>query len=198
MKSVCLKHALIVLFAVLLSGCAGRNFVRPDSQTLKNGQTSRSSVIELYGDPFAEGTEIKNEKLLNKFTYAYASVGGKPLHQDVIPARAIGFYFLNDILVGHNFISSWAEDHSDFDDSKVPFIVKGKTTRIEVIQLLGKPCGYYIYPLIKASSGEAAVYMYTETVKTMFKRKTFRKSLVITFDESGVVTDVEFNSSGVS
>ena len=50
----------------------------------------------------------------------------------------MGFYFFDEVLVGHEFLSSWAEDHTDFDEKKVSTIVKGKTTRAEVIQLLGQ------------------------------------------------------------
>jgi hypothetical protein len=40
----------------------------------------------------------------------------------------------------------------------VPQIVKRKTTREDVLKLLGKPAGYAVYPMIKALKGEAAVY----------------------------------------
>ena len=104
----------------------------------------------------------------------------------------MGLYFHNDTLVGHEFISSWADDHTDFDEAKIKEIIKGKTTRAQVVQLLGKPGGFYIFPLIKASTGEAAVYAYSEVRGFT----PYQKLLVVTFDAAGVVTEVEFTSAG--
>lgn len=184
------------LFAVsaisALFGCAGTDFVRPDSQDLKNGQTTYAQVVARMGEPRREGSVIKNDQTLKTASYGYASFGGKPRREGVTPARSIGFYFYNDTLVGHEFISSWDEDHTDFDDGKIKNIIKGKTTRAEVVRLLGKPSGYYIFPLIKASTAEAAVYAYVEVRGFT----PYTKLLVVTFDAAGIVTDVEFTSSG--
>ena len=179
-----------------LAGCAGTNFVRPGADELKNGQTTYAQLVARMGPPRNEGTALKNEKTVKSATYAYASVGGKPLRQGVTPARAMGFYFFNDTLVGHEFISSWAEDNSDFDEGRIKDIVKGKTTREQVTQLMGKPAGFYVYPMIKAQTGDAAIYAYVETSGTAFTLKFFRKVLVVTFDTAGVVADVDFSSSG--
>jgi outer membrane protein assembly factor BamE (lipoprotein component of BamABCDE complex) len=179
-----------------LSGCAGTDFVRPDLDALKNGQTTYAQVVAKMGPPQREGAEIKNEKTLKTATYAYAAVSGQPLRPGVTPARAIGFHFYNDTLVGHEFISSWLEDNSDFDENKVKDIAKGKTTRAQLAQLLGKPAGHYIYPMIKDAAGEAAVYAYVETSGSAFNLKFYRKVLVVSFGADGVVTDVDYNSSG--
>jgi len=55
--------------------------------------------------------------------------------------RAIRFEFWNDRLVGYNFLSSFNEDPSDFNATKIADIEKGKTTRAEIIQRLGPPTG---------------------------------------------------------
>jgi len=180
-----------------LAGCAGTDFVRPSVDTLKNGQTTYAQVLEKMGPPRREGTVTKNEKQLKLITYSYATTGGKGLREGVVTARSQSFYFYNDTLVGHEFGSSFAEDHSDFDDKKVADIAKGKTTRAEVTQLAGKPGGSYIHPLIKSPTGEAAVYVYFETTSDApFSVKQFRKVLIVSFDTAGVVSDVEFSSSG--
>ena len=187
---------MIAMVVLALSGCAGTDFVRPDTAFLRNGQTTYAEVLARMGAPRREGSAIKNEKTVKTISYAYASVGGKPLHDGVTAARAIGFYFYNDTLVGHEFISSWAEDNSDFDESRVQHIAKGRTTRAELTQLLGRPAGYYIHPLIKATTGEASVYVFVETSGSVFNLKVFRKSLVVTFDAAGVATELEYSSSG--
>jgi hypothetical protein len=190
--SIACRLLIICSVIAALWGCAGRDFVRPDAQGLKNGETTYAQVMATMGQPRQEGTALKNEKTVKTASYAYASLGGKPLHEGVTAARAAGLYFYNDVLVGHEFISSWAEDHTDFDETKIDRIVKGRTTRSEVLTLLGKPSGYYVYPLIKSPTGEAAVYAYLE-VRGF---KPFRKLLIVTFDAGGIVTDVEYTSAG--
>lgn len=189
-------NVIVLALVAFLSGCAGKDFVRPEADSLKNGQTAYANIIANYGTPFREGSVLKNDKTLKTLSYAYASVGGKPLEEGVTASRALGLYFYNDILVGHEFISSWAEDHTNFDETKIKDIVKGKTTRQELTQLLGRPSGYYIYPLTKAPSGEAPVFAYSATRGSAFNLKFFRKILVVTLDSSGVVSDVDFSSSG--
>jgi outer membrane protein assembly factor BamE (lipoprotein component of BamABCDE complex) len=191
-----MRSTILTAITASLFGCASTNFVRPDLESLHNGKTTYVQVTAMMGKPRHEGVVIKNDKTLTTAAYAYASNLGQPLHPNGIAVRAITFYFYNEMLVGHAFVSSWAEDHTDFDEGKLTNISKGKTTRAEVLQLLGKPSGYFIYPLIKESTGEAAAYVFSETRYAPIKYKFYRKELVVTFDTHGVVTDVEFVSSG--
>jgi hypothetical protein len=190
--STALRFLIVISTITSLYGCAGRDFVRPDAQGLKNRETTYAQVLASMGQPRQEGSVIKNEKTVKTASYAYASLGGKPLHEGVTAARAASLYFYNDTLVGHEFISSWADDHTDFDETKIDRIVKGKTTRSEVLTLLGKPSGYYVYPLIKSPTGEATVHAYLEVRGFT----PFRKLLIVTFDAGGIVTDVEYTSAG--
>jgi len=190
-----IEKIFAVIVVVVLAGCAGKDFVRPDSGALKNGQTTYNQIVQQYGKPYAEGSVLKNEKFVKTVSYAYASVGGKS-HRGGTAARAMGFYFIDDTLVGYEFVSSFAEDNTDFDEMKINQITEGKTTLDEVIRLIGKPSGYYIYPLIESNSEEAAAYVYTETKGSAFNMKMFRKMLVITYDSSRVVTKVEYTSFG--
>jgi outer membrane protein assembly factor BamE (lipoprotein component of BamABCDE complex) len=191
-----IKLCITAMLAFALLGCAGKNFVRPDSEGLKNGQTTYAQIVQKMGPPRREGTVLKNDQTLKTVSYAYASVAGQPLHVGVTAARGVAFYFYNDVLVGHEFLSSYADDNTEFDEGKIPGIIKGKTARADVVQLMGEPSGYYIYPMIKANTGEAAAYVYTEVKGGAFNLKVSRKSLIVTFDSSGVVTDVDFASSG--
>ncbi len=190
---------VLSLFAVLLalSGCAGKNFVRPEQGAFKLGVTNYAAVTQQLGQPVREGSLVKNEKNIKSITYAYASTGGEPLEEGVIPARAMVYYFLNDTLIGQEFVSSFKSDNSNFDDTKIPMIVKGKTTRAEVIQILGRPSGTCIPPIVKATSGEALGYAYSTTRGGAFSGfKFFRKALLVSFDERDQVSDLEFSSSG--
>lgn len=87
------RMLLAVALLSLLLGCAGRDFVRPDQDTLVNGKTTYSQVIEKFGPPRQEGTAIKNDKTVKTMSYGYAAMGGKPVQEDVVPARVMGFIF---------------------------------------------------------------------------------------------------------
>ncbi len=87
------------------------------------GKTTEADLRQRFGDRYAHAAG------------AASLVGG------VTPARGQGFYFWNAVLVGHEFTSSFDEDKTDFDASKVQQIKSGETTEAEVLALLGKPQG---------------------------------------------------------
>ncbi|MDR1995748.1 hypothetical protein [Azonexus sp.] len=191
-----LKVACLVAILFVLAGCAGKDFTRPASDTFKLGQTNYSQVVQKMGEPGRAGDVLQNEKPVKSITYVYASTGGEPLEDGVIPARALTYYFYSDILVGQEFLSSFKSDNSNFDSAKVESIKKGKTSRAEVIQMLGKPTASFIPPMVKTTSGEAVGYSYQTTRGGAFSGfKFFHKVLRISFDDKDIVSDVDYVTS---
>jgi hypothetical protein len=191
--------ATIVLAAafLLLGGCAGKNFVKPDSAEFKLGETTYSQVVNKLGEPRSTGELVKNGETIKTISYAYATTGGEPLQAGVIPARAMGYYFNRDVLVGKEFISSFKSDHSNFDEKKVPAIEKGKTTRSEVVRILGRPYDAFVKPMVKETSGEAIGYSYSATSGSAFTGLKFsRKVLRVAFDKDDKVLEVDYVTSG--
>jgi outer membrane protein assembly factor BamE (lipoprotein component of BamABCDE complex) len=183
--------------ALFLGGCAGKNFVKPESAEFKLGETTYSQVVNKLGEPRGTGEVVKNGETMKTINYAYATTGGEPLQAGVIPARAMGYYFNRDVLVGKEFISSFKSDNSNFDEKKVPSIEKGKTTRAEVIRLLGRPYDAFVKPMVKETSGEAIGYSYSTTSGSAFTGlKFFRKAVRIAFDKDDKVLEVDYTTSG--
>lgn len=192
-----LKYSFVVAVLLALTGCAGKNFVRPADETLRLGKTTYSNVIQQMGEPRKTGDVLKNDQNVKTATYVYAATGGESLEEGVIPARAQSYYFHNELLVGREFRSSFKSDNSNFDETKVASIAKGKTTRSEVIQLLGRPSAAFIQPMVKETSGEALGYAYQTTRGGAFSGfKFFQKMLKVSFDDKDVVLDVDYSSSG--
>jgi hypothetical protein len=190
------KSFLAVWLISGLLGCGGKDFVRPSPDDFKLGQTTYAEVIQRMGEPRRTGDALKNGKTVKAVTYVYASKGGEPLEADVIPARTLTYYFYNDTLIGEAFISSFKSDNSNFDDKQVESIKKGQTTRAEVIRLLGEPTATFIPPMIKETSGEAIGYTYQAVRGGLFSGiKSFIKVLRISFDDKGLVSDIEYTSS---
>jgi len=192
-----IKITLIMSIGILLTGCAGKDFVRPTPEAFKLGTSTYAQVTQQLGEPRREGSLLKNEKTVKSITYAYASTGGEALETGVIAARAMTYYFLNDALVGQEFGSSFKSDNTNFDDAKIGAIEKEKTTREEVVQLLGRPSATYIAPMVKMTSGNAIGYTYSSTKGGVIGGfKFFRKTLLISFNDKNQVADIEFSSSG--
>ena len=191
-----LTTCLTLGVALVVAGCAGSDFAKQSDDALVLGQTSRRDILQRLGTPYREGTVTKNGKQLKTLTYNFATTGGTPAREGVTPTRGQGFYFLDDKLAGYDFNSSWKEDQSDFNGAKVPEIKKGVSTRNEVLRLIGRPGGKYAYPLIPDQNKQADVYLYAETRGGPFNVKFYQKHLVVTYDERGVVNNVDYQEVG--
>ncbi|MCQ4273299.1 hypothetical protein NA655_19875 [Pseudomonas kuykendallii] len=188
--------SMVVLAAALLSGCAGSNFVRPAADALATGTSTKSDVVQKLGKPERTGEITKNDKKLDVATYVYAQNTGVGAYPGVIAARSLTYTFLDGVLTSQEFMSSFKEDVTDFDGDKVPMIIKGKSTRADVVSLLGKPTGEAIFPVIPQQNEKALIYSYSQTTGTVFNLKFYSKSLVVSFDPNDVVSNVEYTSSG--
>ena len=191
-----LTACLTLALAIVIAGCAGSKVSNEADDSLVLGQTTRQDVLQRLGSPYREGTTTKNGKQLKTLTYAFGATTGTPARDGIVPTRGQGFYFLNDKLAGYDFNSSWKEDQTDFNSAKVPEIKKGVSTRDDVLRLMGRPGGKYGYPLIPNQSEQADVYLYFETRGSAASMKIFQKHLVVTYDQRGVVSNVDYQEVG--
>jgi len=190
------RHVLLASILLLVAtGCAGKDFVRPQPESLTLGKTTETEIRQRLGSPYREGTQVKNGETMKTLSYAYAT-GASSLAGGVTPARGQGFYFWDGVLVGHDFTSSFDQDRTDFDVSKVRQIKKGETTEAGVVTLLGRPQGMYSHPLIPDKGDRAIVYLYHQTKGSAFNLKFYQQLLVVTFDSTGLVKDSQFTSAG--
>ncbi len=195
MARVRFARLVIVSIFLIFAGCAGRDFVRPDSQTLTLGSMTKEQLVARFGSPFQTGTVSMNGKSMEQVSYSYAS-GTASIVGGITPARSMNYYFFQDRLVGYEFLSSFPEDNTDFDETKVSRISKGKSTKDEVIRLINKPHGYYSYPLTDRSDLNALAYAYVRVKGTAFNLSLYNKTLVVTYGTNGIVTDVKLSTSG--
>ncbi|WOX05743.1 outer membrane protein assembly factor BamE domain-containing protein [Microbulbifer pacificus] len=189
-------NIVAVLCVSILTGCAGTNFKRLTNDQLSYGIDTSEIIRQKLGKPYSEGVITKNDKQFKTMSYAYASAGGDAAQEGVTAARSQGLYFYENKLVGDEFTSSWAVDSTDFDESKISQIKKGSTTISEVESLLGAPSGQYLYPLVTNENEKAKIYMYSQTKGSAFNLKFYQKLLVLSYDASGVVTNIEYTEQG--
>jgi hypothetical protein len=190
-----LTACLTLALSIVVAGCAGSSPPKQSENGLVLGETSRQEILQRLGSPYREGSVTKNGKQLKTLTYSFGT-GQAPIRAGVNAARGQGFYFLDDKLAGYDFASSWKEDQTDFDGAKVPGIKKGVSTRDDVVRLIGRPGGKYAYPMIANQNGQADVYLYYETRGGPINVKFYQKLLVVTYDDRGVVSDVDYQETG--
>jgi hypothetical protein len=180
-----------------LAACASP-YQRPGTRELRLGETTPTDVVALLGAPSSSNSMVRNGSTLAVFTYVLQAEHEKPHGYDgIIPGRHLNIFFHGERLVAHEFSSTVATDHTDFDLRGMRAIVKGKTTREEVAKLLGPPGGYAIFPFVGVKTGEAMVYAYRESRRVPLGAPlVFSKTLLITFDKDGTVDEVAFRTSG--
>lgn len=191
---------------VVTAGCvsSGYRFTRPQPATLVLGKTTYEEIVRQVGEPVRTGTMVKNDQPLKFVSYAYICFdavlcSGEDATGEwrLIGMRGMYFYFLDDALVGYHYTSTFSDDKTDFDDTKAYQLKKGHTTRSQVIELLGKPSGIYIYPMISSKTDTALVYVYLGIKRQPLGRpwgrpEVTRKRLVVSFDTQDLATGAEF------
>lgn len=191
------KFGIAIVVAIILVGCAGTDFERLNTSQLAFGSDTTETVKQKLGKPYMDGFSTINDLQIESIGYAYASLGGSAAYEGVIAGRNQVFYFYENKLVGHYFTSTWEIDSTDFDETRVGEIEKGTTTTQQVIEIFGNPSGEYVFPLVKNETGRALVYIYIQTKKEgLTSTKSTNKTLVVSYDENGIVTDVEYSLSG--
>jgi hypothetical protein len=86
------RAVMVIALIVVAVGCAGRDFVRPSTDSLLLSKTTETEIRQRFGKPYREGTMVKNGETLRTLSYAYAE-GAASLAGGVVPARGQGFYF---------------------------------------------------------------------------------------------------------
>jgi len=207
-----------LLFAVLMSsGCAigfgvrfptRENLFVPHPYALVSWPLERSapSAVTLGKTTTAElkkqfGDSLPNEVFLsNDREVSYALYNLKPdrkLAKGLRDGdrRALEyqlFVFENDILVAQAQYSSHESNHTDFDEDKYKDIVKGQTTREEVIELVGPTNGSRFCPSDAPGNPKGLEYLYVNFLDEFSLGSNYRfKWLTVEF-EHGVVSAVRY------
>lgn len=159
------------------------------------GETTYDQVVELYGKPKKPVSEETEEGTFLSFYF----IESGSMRKGFIPMRQIGFYFKDNVLIGFDWFSSFKEDSTDYDDTKIDRIIKGETTWEQVIELMDCKYGIYAYPKAVNPGERALVYTYSHyEVLVGFKTKTnvYTKVLMVVCGEDGIVKDVETGFTG--
>lgn len=228
MTKVFWVRSIWLLPTLLIAGCItpgiwGSAFERQFEPGILLGSTSVDNLMNRMGEPnlsrdmpvwkvlstkvgtFAEPLErlqsINNFELREMY-YGHSG-SGIPKYEDQHPTRGQIFYFFQNRLVGHYYLSTLRDDHTDFAVENIEKIVTGKTIRKEVHQLLGPPTGRFVYPLAPRNAYDADVY-YSETAEGWITGGRFKarfnhqiKKLIVIYNNQNTVIDVLFAGLGL-
>lgn len=186
---------VIILVSLTLTGCAGRRFVRLTNSDLSISQQTQSEIRERLGKPVAKSSEIRNGETINSLTYGFAGTSLKHMVGGAMPMKTQTYYFHDDLLVGHLFMSTKEEDRTDFDESLLEKIEEGKTTIEEAIDLLGAASGEYAYPLTSEKDDRQLVYYYYQQRTPFIKVKLLIKLLKLTYGTDHIISKIEFTKT---
>ncbi len=100
------------------------------------------------------------ERLL--YSFSRARMVMRP-DQATARIRQLDLAFWKGKLVAYQFSSSFLEDETDFDESKVASFARGRTTTTDVLNQLGRPGGQAIYPYVARQGTRAYFYQFAMT-----------------------------------
>jgi hypothetical protein len=185
--------ALVLALTCALVGCAGdASLARPDGRVLPLGSTRYDEVVARFGTPQRTAELVRNGARIQAIWYSYSGVQAEAVKQGEVPIRVLECDFADGVLVGRIFASTFKSDSTDFDESFARAIQKGASTSGEVIVLMGQPTAFFVSPLVKAPASMAVGYFFAPAApETASVGWTFRKNLIVTFDDKDVAYSVE-------
>jgi hypothetical protein len=187
----------------------GRQFAKPDSTRLVLGSATKGDVVALYGPAENEktsivsGEESQAKQARSEFdaapvagTFSYLSYHYSeklhPLLGGDVSIKFANFVFWNGSLVAYDFSSSFSKESSNFDETRIAAIQKGKSTRSDVEQIMGPATGEAIYPSTLTQGNRKSIYSFTTLDVATSKVTT--KHLFVLYGADGRVIDYRFDS----
>ena len=192
------RRSVAILAVMLASAClVGADFGRPDPETLVLGKTTEKEIRDRFGEPSSQSTAQVKDKVVT--VVRYTQIEPRPA---VVLGRTLVYSFYQDKLVGFDYSSSFENDKTDFDETLPGRIKRGETTLRQVLALLGRPTGQFIYPspYVWAQDQRAFVYSYSRNDRPPpgGTLQTINKFLAITFDSHDVVAETSLSTTVTS
>ena len=184
-----------LFIVILLTSCGGKDFIRPQSDSLNLGSTTYDQIITNHGEPRRTGNLTRSGIPLKTITYSYAVA--VPFTTK-LSSKAMVFVFDNNVLVSYDYASSFEDDKelANYDDEKVKKITNGDK-KDKVISILGRPGGEAIYPVVATKGNSIFIYSFIDTYRIPFvpTARVSRKTLTISFDSNGSVVEITSTES---
>lgn len=187
---------------LVLAACGiGRDFQPPTEGELRLGQTTVAEATRRFGEPFRRTVVASSASDVNTAAASDGRPAGlRPASVEGVThvlsyvfvtsaanARSMLLTFWNDRLVFHNFVSSFAEQSTNFDEAKVGQLRRNATTYAELRAMFGPPSGQGVYPVVASRGHRLVVYQYAQGNQQT--RSVLYKRLEVLVDARDVVLD---------
>jgi len=156
-------------------------------------RTTQGQVLATVGAPESISHTERNGKRIERFQYSYYTAAGFAAGIGPV-GRMASFFFVDGLLIGYLYTSSFPGDSTDFLVESVSRIEKGKSTRGDVLALLGPPHGVVLFPLADGEGNSLIRYSYTGATGLMGSTGFVSKDALITLNDKGVVIDINVSS----
>lgn len=197
-----IKKITILISLLLLTACSRSvDFVRPADNALTLGKTTRGEIVALLKrDTDTIGQKLINNTLVEEMTYSHFTMdtenSDNPEVYGTVATRGQYYYLKDNILVGTDYYSTFAKDSTKFDTSKVTSIIKGKSTKADVINMFGNPSIKMIKPLVSDKGVKAIGYHYrTMNIANGGNLKMAASKLIIELNENDVVVNIQYETN---
>lgn len=196
-----LRASLVVIAALGLSACGiGRDFPPPTDADLRLGQTTIVEAVQRFGEPFRRTVVANSAAGVNTAASDERPAGLRPAAVEGV-TQALGYVYVadsantrsmlltfwNDRLIFHNFVSSFANQSTDFDEAKISQIRRGATTHSDLVALLGRPSGVGVYPVVAARGNRLVVYQFSQVNRQ--NHSVLYKRFEVLVDARDIVVD---------
>lgn len=198
MKTMAHGNALVaVASAIALAACSvGTPFVRPAPESVELGRTTYRQLVDRFGKPDDDKPMRWNDVQIRSVSWTYANNADAPKMPNTLGIRQLEFLLANDVVVAERFVSSFAVDHTDFDEKKATGIVEGTTRCEQVIALMGPPAARAIHPAVEGTSDSLVGYVFQYAKRPLLQFDFYTKSLVVECGPDGVAKSVKYSESG--
>ena len=180
-----------------MTGCSTK-FIRPAPDAIIVGKSTSADVKKIVGDPTSPvyAATVNNSKV-TVMPYFYQDMWGN-FPGVIISWRSSTYTLNNDVVVGEQFNSTIGGESTEFPTDKVSLIEKGKSTKADVLALLGTPSGKIIFPLTKSIDEIGLLYTYSYVRNAgIFTGKPTTYLAVVTINSQNEVTSVSLKKDDV-
>jgi hypothetical protein len=195
------------ILSVALLGCAtiGTDFTIENVTKLRIGITTQEDLVSIFGKPLTDESFSIGDLNTIVLSYGYRGVPG---FSDRANSKFIALEFKDNLLNGYYYNSSFPEGSTEFPKAIQDKIIPNKTTRKEVIEIVGNRCGEIRLPtnllsrlpeeFSKSLSTDAKCiliyqYLYYQTSSKRYLTKY--RTLIVSFNQEGVLLNKFFYES---
>jgi hypothetical protein len=186
---------LFLLSIITCSDTFASKFNYKNVHLLELNKTTINDALKYFGTPVKRSNESNDDGTFEVIRFVCSAVSGYP----PIENRLLVLEFKNGVLNAFLYNSVVKDEQNNFNYDNYTQIIKGETNKEKVISLLGTPSGKAICPSILEdykdkckNSTEIWTWLNTTKIPDYYNfAKIKGKSITVSFDNNGVVTNIE-------